>query len=257
MYLEMYNLKNKVAVINGGARGIGYACAEALAECGANIVLTDISSEVENSAQKLIEEKKVKVTAYVKDLTKSSQVNELAASVKDTYEKIDILVNSQGLGGKHQPAEIMEDEVWRKTIDVNLNSIFWCCRAFGNIMLEQGKGSIVNIGSMSGIIANKNIIQAEYYTSKAGVHHLTKALAVEWASRGVRVNAVAPTYIATEMTKNSRQNLEILDAWKESNPINRIGEPHEIAAAVLFLGTEAASLMTGSILVVDGGHTCW
>ena len=142
-----------------------------------------------------------------------------------------------------------------KTIDINLNSVFWSCRAFGKIMINQGSGSIINIGSMSGMIVNYGLSQSEYNTSKAGVHMLTKSLAVEWAKRGVRVNAVAPGYIKTEMSKPAYENPEQFKVMTEMTPQNRMGETHEIASTVLFLGSDASSFMNGSILVADGGFT--
>jgi len=140
---------------------------------------------------------------------------------------------------------------------VNLNGLFWCCRAFGKPMLAAGRGSIVNIGSMSGFIVNKPQPQAQYNASKAGVHHLTKSLAAEWATRGVRVNAVAPTYINTPLTAYAKQNTAMFDAWIDGTPMARMGEPDEIAAVVMFLASDAASLLTGSIVLADGGYTSW
>ena len=257
MYLEKYQLEDKVVVINGGARGIGYACAEAFAECGATLVLSDIIPEVESSAQQLREEKQVEATAHIVDLTSTSQVNAMAATIQQLHQKVDVVVNSQGIGGAGQVSESLQDESWNKTMSINLDSVFWCCRVFGNIMFRHGTGSIVNLGSMSGIVVNNGFTQAAYNASKAAVHQLTRSLAVEWARKGVRVNAVAPTYIATEMTRGATQKPDILARMKEATPQNRIGEPHEIASAVLFLGSDASSLMTGSVLVVDGGFTCW
>ena len=235
-YLEKYNLKEKVVVINGGARGIGYACAEAFAECGDTIVLADILPEVEASAYKLKNNKNIMVDSKVIDLTYSEQIKTFADSVLESHQKVDILVNSQGIGGSLINAEEMTDESWNKTIDINLNSVFWSCRAFGKIMINQGSGSIINIGSMSGLIVNYGLSQSEYNTSKAGVHMLTKSLAVEWAKRGVRVNAVAPGYIETEMTRPASEKQEWFKVMTEMPPQNRLGETHEIASIVLFLG---------------------
>ena len=256
-YLEKYNLKDKVVVINGGTRGIGYACAEAFAECGATIVLADILPEVEASAKKLKDDKKIRVDSKVIDLTYSEKIKTFSDSVLESHQQVDILVNSQGIGGSLINAEEMADESWNKTIDINLNSVFWSCRAFGKIMLNQGSGSIINIGSMSGMIVNNGWSQSEYNASKAGVHMLTKSLAVEWAKRGVRVNAVAPGYIETDMTRPAYEKPELFKVMTEMAPQNRLGETHEIASTVLFLGSEASSFMTGSILVVDGGFTSW
>ena len=143
------------------------------------------------------------------------------------------------------------------SIDVNLNGVFWCCRAFGRGMLARGRGSIVAIGSMSGIIVNRPQEQASYNASKAAVHHLVKSLAAEWASRGVRVNAVAPTYIDTPMTRYGMQDEVLRQAWLSATPMGRIGRPEEVAAIVRFLASDDSSLMTGSVVVADAGYTCW
>ncbi len=175
----------------------------------------------------------------------------------DEKGRIDILVCNAGIARSEVAAEDATDERWLNVVDVNLNGVFWCCRAFGRHMLAAGRGSIVNIGSMSGIIVNKPHPQAYYNASKAAVHHLTKSLAAEWGARGVRVNAVAPTYINTPLTALAKTNKAMFDAWIEGTPMARMGEPDEIAAVVLFLASDAASLMTGSVVVADGGYTCW
>ena len=171
--------------------------------------------------------------------------------------RVDILVCNAGIARSETPAEDVTDEHWLNVVDVNLNGLFWCCRAFGRPMLAAGRGSIVNIGSMSGFIVNKPQPQAYYNASKAAVHHLTKSLAAEWGARGVRVNAVAPTYINTPMTALGKTNKPMFDAWIDGTPMARMGEPDEIAAVVLFLASDAASLLTGSIVLADGGYTCW
>ena len=151
----------------------------------------------------------------------------------------------------------MTDEHWLNVIDVNLNAVFWCCRSFGKHMLAAGRGSIVNVGSMSGFIVNKPQAQSYYNASKAAVHHLTKSLAAEWAARGVRVNAVAPTYISTPLNKFVEDDPATGAAWLGGTPMGRMGDVEEIASVVLFLASDASSLMTGSVVVVDGGYTCW
>ena len=155
------------------------------------------------------------------------------------------------------PAETVSDERWLEVVNVNLNGVFWCCRAFGKHMLERGRGSIVNIGSMSGFIVNKPQPQCYYNASKAGVHHLTKSLAAEWAPRGVRVNAVAPTYIETALTRDLVEDERLYPVWMENTPMHRMGQPEEIASVVLFLASDASSLLTGSVVLADGGYTCW
>ena len=151
----------------------------------------------------------------------------------------------------------MPDEVWKKVVDVDLNGVYWSCREFGRRMLERERGSIVTIGSMSGIISNKPQRQAQYNAAKAGVHHLSKSLAGEWADRGVRVNCVAPTYVDTVMSNKSFDDPSRFPIWMDFTPMKRVARPDEIASAILFLASEASSAMTGSVLVVDCGYTIW
>ena len=191
------------------------------------------------------------------DVTDSAGVNAAAERVMSARGRVDILVCNAGIARSETAAEDVADEHWLNVLDVNVNGLFWCCRAFGRHMLAAGRGSIVNIGSMSGFIVNKPQPQAYYNASKAAVHHLTKSLAAEWASRGVRVNAVAPTYINTPLTAFAKTNTAMYDTWIDSTPMARLGEPDEIASVVLFLASPAASLLTGSILLADGGYTCW
>jgi D-ribulokinase len=195
------------------------------------------------------------------DVTDSDRVGEVADQLVSRYGRIDILVNNAGIARSETPAEKVTDEHWLNVIDVNLNGTFWCCRAFGKHMLDAGSGSIVNIGSMSGFIVNKPQEQCYYNASKAAVHHLTKSLAAEWGRRGVRVNAVAPTYIATALNAFVKNTPQMYDAWIGGTPMARMGEVDEIASVVLFLASDDASLMTGSVVLVDGairvGRLAW
>jgi len=257
MYLARYNLTGKVAVVTGGARGIGYACVEALCEAGAHVYIADREADLAARASEALKAKGYDVDFVEMDVTVSAQVDACAARVVAERGKVDILVCNAGIARSETPAEDVADEHWLNVLDVNLNGVFWCCRAFGKPMLAAGRGVIVNIGSMSGFIVNKPQPQSYYNASKAGVHHLTKSLAAEWASRGVRVNAVAPTYIETPMTKYAAANTAMSDIWLASTPMGRLGQPDEIASVVLFLACEASSLLTGSIVQADGGYTCW
>jgi NAD(P)-dependent dehydrogenase (short-subunit alcohol dehydrogenase family) len=197
------------------------------------------------------------VEIVMMDVTRPDQVTEAADAFAKRHGRVDILVNNAGIARSMTPAETVTDEHWLNVIDVNLNGTFWCCRAFGRHMLAAKSGSIVNIGSMSGFIVNKPQEQAFYNASKAAVHHLTKSLAAEWGARGVRVNAVAPTYINTPLNAFVKSDAKMYDAWINGTPMGRMGEVEEIASVVLFLVGRGASLMTGSIVVVDGGYTCW
>src|SRR5205085_10187601 len=192
------------------------------------------------------------------DVTKTAEVNQVADDIVKRIGKIDILVNNAGIARSETPAESVADEHWLNVIDVNLNGTFWCCRAFGKHMLDAKSGSIVNIGSMSGFIVNKPQPQSFYNASKAAVHHLTRSLAAEWGARGVRVNCVAPTYIETPLTAfGIKEAPEMYKTWLEMTPMARVGQPDEIASVVQFLASDAASLMTGSIVLADGGYCCW
>src|SRR5205807_1857847 len=257
MYLDMFKLTGRTALVTGGGGAIGLACAEALAEAGAKVVIADRDAAVAEDGRAALEAKGYDPEVVIMDVTASNRVTEVADELVGRYGRIDILVNNAGIARSETPAESVADEHWLSVIDVNLNGTFWCCRAFGKHMLDAKSGSIVNIGSMSGLIVNKPQEQCYYNASKAAVHHLTRSLAAEWGARGVRVNAVAPTYIATALNAFVKNTPHMYDAWIGGTPMARMGEVDEIASVVLFLASDAASLMTGSIVLVDGGYTCW
>jgi NAD(P)-dependent dehydrogenase (short-subunit alcohol dehydrogenase family) len=257
MYLEKFRLDGRTALVTGGGQAIGLACVDALAEAGARVVIADVNPTIAEEGRDAMKKKGYDVEVALMDVTKPDRVNEVADSLVGRHGRVDILVNNAGIARSETPAETVTDEHWLNVIDVNLNGTFWCCRAFGRHMLAARSGTIVNIGSMSGFIVNKPQEQAFYNASKAGVHHLTKSLAAEWGARGVRVNAVAPTYINTPLNAFVKSNPKMYDAWIGGTPMGRMGEVEEIASVVLFLASDAASLMTGSIVLVDGGYTCW
>jgi NAD(P)-dependent dehydrogenase (short-subunit alcohol dehydrogenase family) len=253
MYLQKYDLTGRTAVVTGGGQGIGFACAQALGEAGARVVIAEKIAERAGNAVAQLAALNIDAVGETIDVTDSASVEALAEKFGDTG----ILVNNAGIALSNVRAEDTSDAHWRLHMAVNLDGVFYCCRSFGKRMLANGRGSIVNIGSMSGFIVNKPQEQAFYNASKAAVHHLTKSLAAEWGTRGVRVNAVAPTYIETPLTKFGMENKAMADIWLEMTPMRRVGQPEEIASVVLFLASDASSLLTGSIVVADGGYTCW
>ena len=257
MYLEKYNLKGRNAVVTGGGRAIGLACSTALAEAGAHVVIADRDANVCEEGKAELARLGYSADAIVLDVTDPDAVNAAADSLNAKFGAIDILVNNAGIARSGVAAEDVTDEHWLDVINVNLNGVFWCARAFGRAMLARQRGVIVNTGSMSGFISNKPQKQSFYNASKAAVHHLTRSLAGEWADRGVRVNAVAPTYIDTPLTRFGMEDPELNRIWLDMTPMHRVGQPHEIASVVLFLASDASSLMTGSIVLADGGYTVW
>lgn len=256
MYLEKLSLEGQTAVVTGAARGIGFAICEALAEAGSALVMTDIHADAVEDSAAALRKKGHSATALQLDVTDRDAVHRAASRIGDATD-IDILVNNAGIAISNQPAETMSRDVWSKLIDVNLNGVFWCCQAFGVQMLQREKGAIVNIGSMSAKIVNRPQEQANYNASKAGVHHLTRSLAAEWVGRGLRVNTVAPTYIETEMNAYVYEDEDMHRHWIGGTPMQRMGRPDEVASVVHFLASDAASLMTGSEVLVDGGYCCW
>jgi len=256
MFFEKFRMDGQVAVVTGGGRGIGLSCAEALAEAGARLVIIDREDTLAQSGKQALAAKGFTAEAIVVDVTDSAQVTKAAEDIATRHGRIDVLVANAGIARTGTAAEDTPDELWLNVNDVNYNGVFWCNRAFARPMLKVGRGSIVNIGSMSGYIVNRPQLQTYYNASKAAVHHLTTSLAAEWASRGVRVNAVAPTYIESEMTM-AVVDKAMMEVWLRDTPMGRMGQPHEIASVVHFLACEASSLITGATVKADAGFTCW
>lgn len=241
-------LNGQVAVITGGARGIGLEIARALASQGADIALFDINEAQLAQATRQIEAMGRRAAGFVVDVTNASAVDDAVGKVLDKLGRIDILVNNAGITQDGLVVR-MDDAQWDRVLNINLKGTFLCTRAVAKVMLKARSGRIVSIASIVGLIGNPG--QANYAASKAGIIGFTKAVAKELASRGVTCNAIAPGFIKTEMTER------LPDAVKQrlfdSIPMGKLGEPSDVAQAALFLVSQAAQYITGHVLVVDGG----
>jgi NAD(P)-dependent dehydrogenase (short-subunit alcohol dehydrogenase family) len=245
-----FSLKGKVALITGGARGIGKAIAVLFAQNGARNVLVDLDPVVESVAQEIstLGDKSI---AAVADITRKDEVEKAVAVALREFGTIDILVNNAGVAYLDD-AENLSEEYWDKTMAVNLKAPFLLAQAVGRVMIQKKRGKIINIASQAGVIAlDKHVA---YCASKAGLIGMAKVLALEWAEFGINVNAIAPTVILTELGKKAWAG-EVGEAMKKKIPLRRFGYPEEVAAAALYLASPASDLVTGETLVIDGGYT--
>ncbi|HUV38225.1 MAG TPA: 3-oxoacyl-[acyl-carrier-protein] reductase [Planctomycetota bacterium] len=242
------DLKGKVSIITGGGRGIGFAIAEILADAGSDVALFDIVDADLDSASKALAGKGVKVETFKVNVADAEQVQKAVENVVETLGRIDVLVNNAGIT-RDGLLLSMTDEEWDLVLAVNLKGTFNMIRAAGRQMLRQRSGSIVNLASVSGIAGSAG--QANYASSKAGVIGLTKTAAREFAKRGIRVNAVAPGFIETQMTAMLPDVVK--QKYTEATPLRRAGQPADVAGAVLYFASDVSSFVTGQVLNVDGG----
>ena len=253
-YLDRLRLDGRTAVVTGGSQGIGLASARALAEFGARVVIAANNPERGADAVSLLRGSGYEAEFYDVDVADATAVGTLMQGVAERFGRLDILVSSAGVAC-HGDSTALTDAEWHRVIDVNLTGTFWVAREAARQMLKTGGGSIVNVGSISGMIANIPQNQTAYNASKAGVHLVTQSLASEFATRGIRVNAVAPGYVETELTRGGIENPSWFPTWCEMTPMGRVGQPDEIASVIHFLASDASSYMTGAVVVVDGGYT--
>lgn len=253
-----FDFSGKTVIVTGAERGIGLEIAKGFAKCGANIVVAGIMDEEFPNAEKQIKELGAECTCIHTDISDENSVKNLVDEVTEKYGRIDILVNNAGIN-KLAPAEEMPLEVWQRVIGVNFTGTFLMCREVGSVMLGQGGGNIVNIASMSGLIVNPlPQTQCAYNSSKAGVIMLTKCLANEWAERGIRVNAIAPGFTKTPLTKKRLEtpNDPAVKKWIGGTPMGRVAVPEEMVGLALYYASDLSSFTTGTCMPIDGGYTC-
>ena len=252
MFLNKFKLEDKIALITGGTRGIGLSIAHALGEAGAKLVLVNRTDPV-GGVQEL-KDAGYDVNFFEGDLLDRSVPKKTIDFTLEKHGRVDILVNNAGVA-QHGDTDEFNDDMLDKIMDVNVDVVFRMCRSAIPPMKKQGEGVILNIGSMSGIASNIPQPQVAYNASKAAVHMMTKSLASDYANQNIRVNAIAPGYVKTDITNLPKKYEHWYSTWSKQTPMTRMAEPHEIASAALFLCSPASSYVTGEVLVVDGGYT--
>jgi 2-deoxy-D-gluconate 3-dehydrogenase len=247
-----FRLDGRAALVTGASKGIGWDLAKALADAGASVA---VAARNQPSLERLADEIRTDggdALAVELDVRDVGQIATVFEHVREHFGSLDVLVNNAGLGANHPAEEITESD-WDEMMDVNLRGLFFACQAAGRIMLAQGSGRIINMSSQAGVVGIRE--HAVYSASKGGVNLLTKVLALEWSNRGVTVNAVAPTFIYTPGTAERLDQPEYLAGVLDRLPIGRVGTTTDVAAAVLYLASPAGAMVSGHVLVVDGGWT--
>lgn len=254
--MRLFDLGGQTAFVTGAGSGIGQAIAVGLAEAGANVACFDLpgSRDLAGTVER-IQAHGRRALALEGSVTSAADLATAVARAEAELGPLSLAVNSAGIANA-QPAEELELERWQRMLDINLTGVMLSCQAQARVMLPRGHGAIVNIASMSGSIVNRGLLQAHYNTSKAGVIHLTKSLAMEWAERGLRVNCISPGYTATPM--NTRPEVaDQVKIFEQTTPLGRMAEVEEMVGPAIFLCSPAASFCTGVDLIVDGGFVCW
>jgi NAD(P)-dependent dehydrogenase (short-subunit alcohol dehydrogenase family) len=247
----MFDLTGKVAIVTGGGGGLGRPISVALAQCGADVVVDDFEPSHLEATVKDIEAMGHKAMAVTADLTSAAAMKDMVDQVVQEFGEIDVLVNVAGTNARFAAEEIAPEE-FERVVRVNVLGTFLACQAVGRVMIEQKRGTIINMSSVRGRVA-PDMGGSAYATSKGGVDQLTRTLAAEWAKYGIRVNAIAPALILTDMTREFLSKPEVYAKVTADIPMKRLGEPSELVGPVILLASDESSFMTGQIIYVDGG----
>ncbi len=251
---QLFDLTGRVALVTGAGRGLGRTMACALAAAGADVAVGARTVSELESLRAEIEEIGCRSRVVGMDVTSEASCEAAVAEVVDSLGQLDILVNNAGINVRKPVLELTAEE-YSRVLDTNLKGYFLCSRAAGRHMVGSGSGKVINISSIMGRVALAN--QAAYASSKGAIEQLTKVLALEWATSGVQVNAIGPTYFETELTRPLFEDPERNAFITERTPMGRWGQPHELAGSVIFLASRASDYITGHTLMVDGGWTAW
>jgi NAD(P)-dependent dehydrogenase (short-subunit alcohol dehydrogenase family) len=249
---DRLGLDGRVAVVTGAAHGIGLATAQVLSAAGAAVVIMDIDAGAAKTAAEGIREADGRATALAVDVSDEAAVEAAVEHTMAEFGRLDILVNNAGLGAR-TPTVDLDSKAWRKAMDVGLDGAFYCSRAAGRHMIAAKRGAVINVSSIMGLCGGGLYPNLAYHTAKGGLVNLTRALALEWAGQGVRVNAVAPAFVRTKLTEKLLAEPGMEAAILAATPLGRLLEPEDVAYAIHFLASDAAAMITGHTLPIDGG----
>ena len=257
--LDRFRLDGKVALVTGAGQGIGRAYAHALGEAGAAVAVVDIAPDSCQATAEELGKKGIDAIAIASDVTDRAQIASMIETITAKWGTLTIGVNNAGIG-QWVPAEEITPEIWNKIMRLNLDAVLYCAQAEASVMMRAGYGKIINTASMSGHIVNVPQPQTPYNVSKAGVLHMTKSLAAEWAPHGVRVNSISPGYTRTSLVEQlvaTPEGKATYERWMPLIPMGRMAEVTDLQGALVYLASEASDYATGTDIVVDGGYCVW
>lgn len=257
--IDRFRLDGRTALVTGGGQGIGRGFCHALGEAGAKVAVVDLRQEYADEVTSELQEKGIEAMSVVADITVPTAAHDMVRTIVARWGTLTIAINNAGMG-MWCPAETMDYDEWKKVIDLNLNSVYRCAQAEATVMIEAGYGKIINTASMSAHISNTPQKQAAYNASKAGVLHLTRSLAAEWADRGIRVNSISPGYTKTALVEKlleSPEGRSMLPDWLSRIPMGRMATVEDLQGAAVYLSAEVSDYVTGSDMLIDGGYCAW